>query len=107
MALGRVRHNHKKVRRSALRSARSYAAYMARGADVVPLPTHDRKVRVEVAITRNITMATGRGIFEAHACVAGHGRDGGGRRKCGRLARGTTPTKAMKAALRNLVANLQ
>lgn len=84
---GLLRHSRTKVKRAALRWAR-YG--YGKGS---------RKVRVNVTIQHSIG-ASGGGRFHSYACIATS--SGRSRSKCSGYTHGSTPTKALKAALRKL-----
>lgn len=89
-SLGELKHSRRKVIDTALRWARH--GY-GKGS---------RKVKVEVTIQHAIGASGGRGRYHSFACIGGASRR---RQKCGGYAHGSTPTKALKAALRKLVAS--
>lgn len=84
-SLGELKHSRRKVIDTALRWARH--GY-GKGS---------RKVKVEVTIQPAVG-----GRYHSFACIGGASRR---RQKCGGYAHGSTPTKALKAALRKLVAS--
>jgi len=96
MSYGLLKHSPKKVLRSALRWSRH------------GYEKGSRHFRVMVTVQHSIGAVRGRGRYHAYACVAAPGGSpkGGGSRsaKCSGYVHGSTPTKAMNAALRALAA---
>ncbi len=93
---GEVRHSSKRVARAALRSA--HKGWQG----------NHQKVPVTVHISRSVSATRGKGVFEARACINTRatkqwvGKRGMSQQRCGGLGTGSTPTKALNAALRKL-----
>lgn len=95
MGYGEVKHRSRQVAKMAQRHAMN--SWRVGG----------RKVNVVVVINQ-ASATSRRGVFEARACIARSGKSWGWSKhrrnvtRCGGLGRGTSPTKALKSALREL-----